>query len=652
MNTHEITRKRAILLTTRLRFSPQIQPTKEAALDKIIEQILSVADSERGLTRQEIRHILSSESGSYAIGPSDIKNSLERLNQEERVVFEQEGDSELYRLSEETRLEVEDVKRQAEARFDSVVNRLFKDAKEGPPAYTNPFLECLCLVFSYLGEEYVQVIKGSIKGGEFPSILSFFAALEKTKKDFDSIDHSLFKDAITTFFQDSNPDYDAIKWNMVQNYYLTKALGLDPEGHILSEELFRDAVFYLDTNIIISALEPKEKDHEAFLILNKAWKQLGIKLKACQISLDELSGWLAYQRRLIQKVVGQIPDDTAPTIQSPFFQIYWDKIKSGETVNFDELFTNFDSPKQDLRSRFDVELEDDVWFDEARSKSEVRRFSEALISKYESIRRYPKLEKAALHDAMLILWVQKLREETGGNIWVVTLDTSLRGSIPQTKRAHPHSLAITLDAVLQWISPMVVRESEENDFATIFGKMIRSRFLPQETFFDLDDFLVFEEIGMSCRGLPGEDVEECIRYIRANAPTLDPTNPADREKLAHEISKFFIAPERKYKRELENLEKKLKQRDKKIEELEKESLRRSACLRVGFIAIVFLMIEAVVVYLASHYGEGPNLFQKVLKSRPLLSIGPVIAILLGWVILGKKRLEALGWPFTKIFKHE
>ena len=94
------------------------------------------------------------------------------------------------------------------------------------------------------------------------------------------------------------------------------------------------------------------------------------------------------------------------------------------------------------------------------------------------------------------------------------------------------------------------------------------------------------------------------------------------------------------------------QRDKRIDELEKAALRKSAWLRVSFIAILFLMFEAGAVYLASHYGEGPNLFQKVLKSWPFLSIGPVIAILFGWIILGKKRLEALGWPITKIFKHQ
>lgn len=684
----DITQKRSILLTTRTRFSPHIQPVKESAIEKIIEQILFY--TEEGISLQEIQDDFASETGGYAISSHEIEDSIQRLVRKQRTVSKPKGDLKLYRLSEQAGREIGEIQRQAEVRFSSVVNRLFKNAKEGPSVYNSPFLKVLCIIFSKLGEECVRIIKGDIKEDDFLSFPFVSSALGEVEKGCNSIDHSLFRKAVTSFFQDSDPEYDAIKWNMAQSYYIAKALGLDPSGLLLSKEVFGHAIFYLDTNIIIEALEPKHRHHKSFLAFNKACRQLGITLKVCQISLNELQTWLTYQRGLMEKVTDQIPAETASKMRSIFYEIYCEKKMSGEAVNIDELFTSFHSPMDNLKDSFEVQLEDDIWFDEATNKLETTRFTQTLRSKYSIMRGRPKRREVALHDAMLLLWLQKLREENESNIWLITTDTTLPGSVPQNTSSE--SLAITLDALLQWISPIAVPEGEEDGFTAIFAEMIKYRLLPQERIFDLEDFLIFHEMHMSCKELPAEDVEECIRYIKVKAPMLDPSDSADREKLAYEVSKFFADPGRKYKQEIamlesENIkikqeyeerlgeaskgveelkkqyEKDLKERDSGIEELknkfleyeertQKESLKRSAWRRVIFTIIVFLILEGLVVFLASQYGEGQNLFQKVLNSWLFLGVAVPAAILMGWFFIGKERLKALGWPFTKVFKHE
>jgi len=666
MNASEdIAQKRSILLTARVRFSPEIQPVKEAAIDKIIEQILFVSNRGKGLSLKDIQDAFSSEIGGYAINLSDMKNSLKRLVEKRRIIRKRKRTLELYELADEVKHEIADLQRHAEERFNSIVKRLFKNAKEGPMAYQGPFFEFLCIIFSQLGEESVRLIKGDIKGAKFLSSPSIPSILEKIKEEFCSIDHALFGNAATSFFQDSDPEYDAIKWNIAQNYYIAKALGLDPTGALLSKEIFGHATFYLDTNIIIAALEPKHRHHESFLAFNKSCRQLGIALKVCQITLDELQNWLIYQRSLMEKVIDQIPDETASKIRSIFYEIYCEKKMSGEAVNIDDLFQSFVSPKDNLESLFEVQLEDDTWFDEAADKPETKSFAQTLGAQYSKVRRYPKGPRTALHDAILILWLQKLRKENEVNNWLITTDTTLPGLVPQNTSSE--SLAITLDALLQWISPLAVLESEENSFAAIFANMIKYRLLPQERIFDLEDFLIFDEMNMSCKELPAEDVEGCVRYIKANAPMLDPSNSADREKLAYEVSKFFADPGRKYKQEIERLESEnvkikqeyeenLKDRNREIEELKertkKESLRRSAWFRVGITATIFLLLEGLVIFLASLYGAGPNFFQKVVNSWPFLGIPVVLAIPIGWFIIGKERLKNLGWPVTKIFKQE
>jgi hypothetical protein len=53
-----------------------------------------------------------------------------------------------------------------------------------------------------------------------------------------------------------DPDFDAVKWTLAQNCYVAKAIGLDPTGFILSKDVFGNSVLYLDTNVLMEAMEP------------------------------------------------------------------------------------------------------------------------------------------------------------------------------------------------------------------------------------------------------------------------------------------------------------------------------------------------------------------------------------------------------------
>jgi len=646
----DIKRKRAILLTTKLRFSSDVQPKKESSIDKIIEQILPFDENKIGLTLHEIKNIIYSESGSHILD-NEIKNSIIRLIEGERIVSEKDRKNNIfYKLSEETYLEVEKIKQQAEDTFNSIVRRLFKNAKEGYKAYFDPFLDFLCIVFSSLGDEYVKILTGAFKKSDLLTGVSFSSALKKIKKNFPLIDHLLFKDAVITFFRDSDPDYDTVKWNMAQNYYVAKVLGMDPDGILLSKEIFSKAVFYLDTNIIISALEPKDIYHESFLVFKDACKQLRIELKICQVSLYELNCVIEFQRELLEKVGNQISDELATKVDSVFYQIYSEQKKSKEKFDLDDVFINFNSPKDDLKDKFNVGLEDDQWFYEAKKSPKVISFAKELKIRHSKMKGNQwKRDNAAIHDAILLFWLQELRRENN-NIWLITLDSSLPGAIPVTQSDNSRSLAITLDLVLQWISPIVAQEGREVDFSETYGKMIRSRFLPQEKIFDLQDFLIFHQVGIECKELPSEDVEKSIRYIKNELPTLDPSKSVDREKLVYELRKFFVSPDRKYKQQLESLEKENETLKEQIANIKGYQQKISARSRMAFTIILFLIIEGTIVYYASKYGQGENLFQKLLNSWYFLAIGPVIIIPLGWFIVGKERLKALGFPFTIIFK--
>ena len=634
----DILPNRAILTTISMRFDSRSQSVKRYALEQMIEQTLFVAKED--LTWDEIQDNFSKITG-YLMIPSDGKACLKRLVKRARVIQKREGRFRLYTLPEGAKRDCGDSRQQAESLIECVIEKLFRNAPGGVSAYRIPFLEFLCAVFSQLGYEYVQVLDGHMQGREFLHYPSISSALDQIEEEFPSIDHRLFENTVKDFLKARTPEFNRIKWNMVQNYFILKICGLDRGGFLLSKALFENAVFYLDTNIIIAALEPLGEHHATFVALNKAWRQLGVECRVCQISLDELRKLVSHERRLVEEVAGQIPDETAPKVDSVIYRIYWQKKRAGEPVDVDDIFRYFDSPEKDLRRRYKVGLEDDAWFDRARSDAKIIAFARTLISRYWEVCKRRKEKAAALHDSMLLIRLQELAEKEGNDrIYLLTADRSLPGAGPPSRNRGRRSLAITEDVLLQWISPLAVGDHEQDNFAALFAKIARNQLLPDRKFY-LPDFRIFARMEMSCRELPSKDVEGCIRYLGKNASTLDPSDPDDYFELAREVGRFFASPEREYKREL-------RKKEEALVELKDKALLDSARLRMLLVALAFLVWEAATICLAELFGQGPNLFRKVLNSWMYLSVGPAIATLLVWYFVGKKRLEALGLPLTKI----
>ena len=154
MDASEIALKRSVLFSARIRFSPETQPVKDKAIDKILEQNLLVADCEKGLTLQEIveQGGVCFASGTPAIHLTDLQESIGRLIKANSVIVSGKPYEEKYRLSEQARQELWEIQRSTETRFLRVVEKLFRNAEEGFSAYMTPFLECLCLIFSRLAQ--------------------------------------------------------------------------------------------------------------------------------------------------------------------------------------------------------------------------------------------------------------------------------------------------------------------------------------------------------------------------------------------------------------------------------------------------------------------------------------------------------------------
>jgi len=96
--------------------------------------------------------------------------------------------------------------------------------------------------------------------------------------------------------------------------------------------------------------------------------------------------------------------------------------------------------------------------------------------------------------------------------------------------------------------------------------------------------------------------------------------------------------------------KKFETSERKIKELERRLLAISARRRLSIVIILFLIIEAAIIILTIRYGEGLNIYQKLVGALSLPVTVFFILRYFGYIIIGKERIKALGWLFTKFFK--
>ncbi|MBN1687982.1 MAG: hypothetical protein JW893_02685 [Candidatus Omnitrophica bacterium] len=566
--------KRSLLLGARIRFSPSGASVRSQAIERIIEQNLASAEAAKGLTEQQLQNLVALSGHFATLRTSDIKQGIDSLEKLRKLSVTLDGRTKRYQLSDDTRSVIARIITDSEERTNIVIKDLFGSATGGEKVYSRAFLRVLCTVFSKLSEVYVQVITSRQPNKEFTEHRLLLAAIEDTLRTERNLDKEAFRYGVNRFFRESTPQFDQIKWNMAQNFYVAKALGIDTATDILSSELFREATLYCDTNVLIAGLTPGNRHHNSFLELTKACQALGVNLKVSYATAEELKSVILGHAALLKKVYEKIPDEMQKEVKNFILEGYLAERQKTPDLQLDDFIREFMETIETLRDSFGIVREDDRWFDEGQDDVEVKKIAQELSKIYEEIRKRPKGKNASIHDAILLMWVARENADNRAS-WIVTLDSTLAKWNAQTRKTK----VITLDAFLQWMSPVTSDTANEGQLAEIFSAAIRYQLLPRDTFFRLSDFQVFADMGIETKLLPAEDVEACIRDIRQAVANADPSKAEDREKIGHIIQKYFADPGTKYKRTTEALQ--TQSESIKNELIKEKRLRDDAEKRVG-----------------------------------------------------------------------
>jgi len=659
--------KRKLLFASRLRFGIESQVPRQMALDRIIENALLLARKDEWFNAHQVMDVFKDIGGLPTLRIHEIEQGLQRLQSDGRARRRQVGLSAEYQLSKSAMNDVEGSYQEGTRRFERVLRSLFGDlegtANDG--TLTSIFLEFTCEVFSALGAQWATYLKGDPLHSLIDLAQVENIASNKVRKY--GIESPLAGDITRRcikFLQQTDPDYDFLKFTLGQSFYIMHLLGVEGKD-MLSQDIFSGGKLYLDSSVVIAATLAESRHYKVFHELTKICKRLGVTLLVARPTADEVRAVAAQQEEIAPLLYDNVPEKLSQNVSGDFFETYRSMKSAVPEATTEDLFKPFHTLSSTLSTNFGIAVVDDKQFEEVTKRPEFAAVMDVLQDSSKEVRHRPKFKNALAHDAKVFLFLRSEIKAPGDKVWMVTRDSSL----PRAwSRLQPSKLAIRcflLDGLLQSISPFATDEGEIKDMSEVFSQVVGAQLVPQGKIFEIDDFMLFQELDLDCRQMPVEEIEEGLLAVKQRVLKGAAYRRENLEEAAYELRRVFSRRDERLgtiSLERDGLEQKISQMEadhrkevtdlhSKLRGLEEKQTSRDAKWR-NFVLLTKKALTLLVLIVSYYYvgkaaqrwGEGHNIFQKILTFLPYFAIDT--AVMLG----AAKLLLFRGKKLTDVFK--
>jgi|GEM_PF-4000969 predicted nucleic acid-binding protein len=369
------------------------------------------------------------------------------------------------------------------------------------------------------------------------------------------------KNAIKQFIHETPKNESIAKYvsSIAQTYYLIQILNLDPELQNLQRESLANTIAFLDTNIIIPLLCEEHDAHNIVKDVVKYTSKLGINLLITKYTKKEFLRRLEYSNNLYLSYKAEISNLTnfgknrvRQLLDDIFLKTYLKRREEYPNYSWSLFLSEMKNFAEILRDRYQILLDEkDVHIDNDELQ-EVR--------KHVKFANPGKLEFTAIHDAINLLFVDKLRQDDteyellGPKYWFITRDRTLVfAEVALIGRKLPVSVFFNdwFEMILPFISAdtsktlaellrlLLITDLENNLSSeqvllgiSVLGPLINDPKISLETIKKIVGSDYVQKYIERVRGLGSTELADDVRRKRFEE---------EREKLKLEISKEFSA---------------------------------------------------------------------------------------------------------------
>lgn len=346
-----------------------------------------------------------------------------------------------------------------------------------------------------------------------------------------------------------------VKFLLTQAYYLANVLEIgDGDFDPLAESTFRDAVVYLDSNVIFESLIINDDDNTIDDIVRLSNK-LNITLTVTSETIDEINRVLDSKVRVIEKVLSSTIPELYSKNNDKIFSTFLSAREEDNSLTAREFIESIRDVKQRLIDKgisfIDTDLSQEV---DQRELIDATKIVKDIALEERSLK---KSINVARHDALHLLLVNKNRENSI-NSWFLTKDSTLNGVSKSI--AGKKSLIFSMGTFLQSISPFV-EGVEESSMYHLFSKVLEDKSSMQSVgnLFELSELKIIGEYHQDVMASNPEQLTLAFDYVKSTLLSDKEITDRNQHKVSLELKKFLQKSSEEQKEALEN--EALRQRD-------------------------------------------------------------------------------------------
>ena len=247
----------------------------------------------------EIQKLAHVEPMSPGLRTEVIQDTLDRLMSSNKVEHVLLKTKHAYYLTDTGRSDTDEAAESAVQLFEPVLSRMLQDTsalcneRDGAIVCRTFISEC----FARFGQQIAKAVTGEFTKKQLVDSAdiqgAFQAAIRSVALSVEAI-QSLEVRCIR-FLRSTERDDEELKFRLTQGYYVAQLLGMNAyEFNPIADDAFREAIFYIDTNILVGRLLSDE-NARLFDELVRICKALEINLRVSRATINE-TRWVAAGR--------------------------------------------------------------------------------------------------------------------------------------------------------------------------------------------------------------------------------------------------------------------------------------------------------------------------------------------------------------------
>ena len=541
--TMTIEEKRQILYAALLRYSPEAGSLRERILDRLVLIALLESSHSQPMRAGEIHTLTRVDPRAPGLRADVIQDTLDRLMSRNKVDLVPLSAEHTYYLTGTGRKDTDEATESAAQLFEPVLSRMLQDTsalcdeRDGVIVCRTFISEC----FARFGQQIARSVTGELTKDKLVDAVDIQGAFQAAISSV-----SLSNEATQSlearclrFLRSTERDDEELKFRLTQGYYVAQLLGLNAyEFNPIADDAFREAIFYIDTNVLIGKLLSNEVAR-LFDELVRICKVLGIELRVSRATINEARLVAANRFEGLETVLATVPSELVKRTRDQFLDAFLEARRDSPEMTAEEFLARFDEIPS-LLAELGIELYDST-AEEIIGDRDVARECEVINQAAVKTRGFGKSHGVCLHDVCHYLLIQDERSRVR-KAWFLTRDRTL---IQATADLGGGQLpfCFLLAGFLQSVSPFLEASDARHSLVGLFSAVLAGEIedLSGESLFDLSELKVISELHADVLSTPVEQLVPAFDYVKNNVFGGKSYQREDHTKVALELKKFLTS---------------------------------------------------------------------------------------------------------------